>query len=189
MIKKQVLPVLFVLIFLVSASGVMQANAISGSLPFVMIGTAESGTNLFTSTSESATNSLTSGLGTGDFFAIPQGTFFGPVIVLDASVSTGGGFSITNPTYGTFTANGGSILTQTPTFLNIELTGTFVPVPGAFPSHPGPGPVVAHVSFNQTGGSVSGSFTLASVPEPGTLASVGIGILGIALSLRHKLNL
>jgi hypothetical protein len=46
--------------------------------------------------------------------------------------------------------------------------------------------VVAHVSLNQTGASVSGSFTLASVPEPGTLILVGSGLLGLAGLVRHK---
>lgn len=184
--KRRVVPALFVLLFLVVASGVMQASAISGSLPFVMISTADSGTNLFTSTSESATDTLTSGVGSGDFSVVlPVKTSFGAVSLNDPGVGSGGGFFITNSTWGTFTANGGSIVTQTPTFLNIVLTGTFVPGPG-FPSTITAGPVVAHVSFTQTGPSVSGSFTLSSVPEPASMALLGSGILLAGWFVRRR---
>jgi len=185
--KRGVVPALFVLLFLVAASGVMQANAISGSLPFAMFGAAESGgSTLFTSTSESATDTQTSGVGTGDFAAVlPVGISFGAVTLNDLGVGSGGGFSITNSTWGTFKATGGSIVLRTPTFLNVDLTGTFVPGPG-FPSTTTAGPVVAHVSFTQTGPSVSGSFTLASVPEPASMALLGSGILLVGWLVRRR---
>ena len=173
--KRRVVPVLFVVLFLVAASGVMQASAISGSLPFVLFNASQNGSNLLVSTQESALGSATSGPGTGDFSVVPFDTVYGPITVSDLTVGSGGLFAIANSTYGAFVATGGSIVSQSANFLDLNLTGIYVPGPGI----PGvsPGPVVAHVSFNQTGSSLSGSFTLASVPEPGSLALLGSGIL------------
>ena len=185
--NKRVLPALLIVIFLFAASGIIQANAISGSLPFVLLEVTENGTNLFNSTMESAVLAETSGPGTGDFSVIPfpPPIAFGPVTVDNLNLGSGS-FAIANATWGTFIATGGSIITQTPNFLNADLTGIYVPGPGF--SGVGPGQVVAHVSLNQTGHSVSGSFTLASVPEPGTLILMGSGLLALAGIVRRKLN-
>ncbi|HWS96976.1 MAG TPA: hypothetical protein VN620_10960, partial [Candidatus Methylomirabilis sp.] len=70
MSKRRVVPALFVLLFLVAASGVMQASAISGSLPFVLFNASQNGPNLLLSTMEFTSlpmGSATSGPGTGDF--------------------------------------------------------------------------------------------------------------------------
>ena len=168
-------PVLFALALLVASSGVMQASAISGSLPFVVFTATENGVNLSSSTMESAVQSLTSGPGVGDFSVVPVMTAFGSISLNDLTVASGGGFSFSNATYGSFVAKGGSIVTQTSNFLNVTLTGVYDPGPGI----PGvsPSPAVVHLSFNQTGSSLSGSYTLATVPEPGAFALLGSGIL------------
>jgi hypothetical protein len=184
--NKPVLATLLILIFLFAASGVIHANAISGSLPFVLFTVTENGTNLLNSTMESAVLSAVSGPGTGDFSVVPFMTFYGPVTLDNLTLGSGGSFAIANPTWGSFVATGGSMVTQTPNFLNADLTGIYIPGPGF--SNVGPGQVVAHVSLNQTGQSVSGSFTLASVPEPGTLTLIGSGLLGLASVVRHKLT-
>jgi hypothetical protein len=182
--NKPVLPALVMVVFLLAASGVMQASAISGSLPFVLFEVTENGTNLLNSTMESAVLSAVSGPGTGDFSVVPFMTVYGPVTVDNLTVGSGGSFAIANPTWGTFIATGGSMVTQTANFLNADLTGIYVPGPGF--SGVGPGQVVAHVSLNQTGQSVSGSFTLASVPEPGSLALIGTGVLAVTRTLRRR---
>ena len=182
--KARLFPVLSILVLLVAASGVMQASAISGSLPFVLFTATENGLNLSTSTMEFAVLAVTSGPGTGDFSVVPFLTAFGPISLNDLTVSTGGGFSISNPTYGSFIASGGTIVHQSSTFLDVTLTGTYFPGPGL----PGASATAAEVdmSFNQTGSSLSGSFTLASVPEPGAMALMGSGILLCANTLRRR---
>jgi hypothetical protein len=186
--NKLTLSALLTLAFLVATSGVMQASAITGSLPFVMYNATQNGPNLLVSTQESTSGSVgsaTSGPGTGDFAVVPFGTDFGNLIVFNPGVGTGGGFIISNPVYGAFAATGGSIVTRTANFLDVDLTGFFIPGPGI----PGvsPGPVMAHVSFNQTGPSLAGSFTLASVPEPGSFLLLGSGFLGTLSVVRRKL--
>jgi hypothetical protein len=172
--------VLFILTLVFASSGVMQASAISGSLPLVVFTATENGVDLSSSTMESSVQSLTSGPGAGDFSVVPVMTAFGPITVNDLTVASGGGFSFSNATYGSFVATGGTIFTQTSNFLNVNLTGVYDPGPGI----PGvtASSAVVHLSFNQTGQSLSGSYTLATVPdatvpEPGALVLLGSGIL------------
>lgn len=65
-------------------------------------------------------------------------------------------------------ASSGSIVTQTSSFLKVVLFGIYTPGSGfsGFTASP----VQADISLDQTGSFVSGSFTLATVPEPGALA-------------------
>ena len=173
--KRSVPLAVFALFFLVAASGVMRASAISGSLPFAIVNASQNGSNLLTSTMQFSTGSLTSGSGVGNFSVVPLFTSFSAVTVNDLTVGSGGGFALSNSVYGTFIATGGSIITRTATFLNLTLDGTYVPGP-AFAGLTA-SLADADVSFNQTGNSLSGSFTLATVPEPGALALLGSGIL------------
>lgn len=177
---------LFAVAVLVAASGVMQASAISGSLPFVIVNASQNGSNLLTSTMEFSTGTLTSGSGAGDFSLVPLFTSFTAVTLNNLTVGGGGTFALSNPTYGTFIATSGSIVTRTGTFLNVTLDGTYVPGP-AFAGLTA-SPAEANVSFNQTGTSLSGSFTLATVPEPGTMALFGSGILVFARVLRQRIK-
>jgi hypothetical protein len=180
----RVRPLLFAVALLIAASGVMQASAISGSLPFVIVNASQNGSNLLTSTMQFSTGTLTSGSGTGDFSVVPLFTAFTAVTLNDLTVGSGGGFALSNPTYGTFIATSGSIFIRTGSFLNVTLDGTYVPGP-AFAGLT-PAAADAHVSFNQTGNSLSGSFTLATVPEPGALALLGSGILVSWYGLRRR---
>ena len=176
--------VLFTLAILVASSGMMQASAISGSLPLVVFTATENGPNLSSSTMEWAVQSLTSGPGVGDFSVVPVMTAFGPITLDDLTIASGGGFSFSNATYGSFVATGGTIITQTSSFLNVSLTGIYDPGPGI----PGvtAGLAMVDVSFNQTGSSLSGSYTLATVPEPGALALWGSGLLACWRGFRWR---
>ena len=182
--KAPLRPILLLLALLVASTGIMQASAISGSLPLVFFTATENGTNLSSSTQESAVQSLTSGPGVGDFSVVPLMTAFGPIALNDLTVGTGGGFSFSNATYGSFVATSGSIVTQTSSFLNVILFGLYSPGSGFSSLTPSLADV--NMSFNQTGASLSGSFTLATVPEPGTLILVGSGLLGLAGVVRRK---
>ena len=133
-----------------AASTFASATAISGSLPFVFIDADQNGTNLAVSTVLTATNSLTEDIGTGDFAVVPVLTSFGPMSLSEATIGIGGGFMVTNATWGTFTADSATLITRTPTFLNIDMHGTFTPGPG-FPGLTA-SPADAHVTFDQTGG-------------------------------------
>jgi hypothetical protein len=174
----------FTLFFLVAASGVMQAGAISGSLPFVDLGVSENGTNLANSTIELAASTETSGPGEGDFLVVPILTAFGPFTLDNLTIGTGGGFSVSNAVYGSFVASSGSIVTQTSSFLNVVLFGIYTPGPGF--SGLTASPAKADISFDQTSSSVSGSFTLGTVPEPGALTLLGSGILVCWRGLRWQ---
>jgi hypothetical protein len=176
--------ILSTLVLLVAMSSLMQASAITGSLPAVLFSATENGPTLALSTIETAAQTITSGVGTGDFSVVPVMTTFGPITLNDLSIGTGGGFSIFNATYGGFTATSGAIITQTSHFLNVSLSGTYTPGLGI--AGVSAGPAVANVSFTQTGTSVSGSLTLATVPEPLTLAFWGAGILGCAYTVRSR---
>ena len=182
--KRSVPFAVFTLFFLVAASGVMQASAISGGLPFVFLNASQNGATLDTSTIESAVLSETSGPGAGDFSVVPKLTAFGPITLQDLTVGTGGVFSVSNPIYGSFVASGGSLVTRTSSFLNVVLFGTYTPGPGfsGFTASP----AKADISFDQTGSALSGSFTLATVPEPGALALLGSGILVCWRGLRWQ---
>ena len=182
--KRSVPFAVFTLFFLVAASGVMQASAISGSLPFVGIGVSENGTNLAKSTMESAVQTETSGAGEGNFLVVPTLTPFGPIALDDLTIGTGGGFSVSNAVYGSFVASSGSIVLHTSSFLDVVLFGIYTPGPG-FPGLTA-APAKLNLSFNQTASSLSGSFTLGTVPEPGALALWGSGILVCWRGLRWR---
>ena len=172
--------------FWVAVMGVAQANLIAGSLPLAGIQDSENGTTLLSSTILSDVHTITSGLGTGDFSVIPvMTTDFGPFSLSLSALSSGGGFSLFNATYGGFVANSGSLTFVKPNFLNVDLFGTYTPGPG-IPGGVTAAPAELHLSFTQTGQSVSASMTLATVPEPGTMLLLGSAILGFASLLRHK---
>lgn len=160
------------------------ATEISGSIPFALVALAQNGTNLSTSTVITSAAALTSDRGTGDFTVVPQfTTFSGPTLTLP--VTSGGGFTTTNSSFGTFTATSGTITLQTPQFLDVTLLGTFTPS-GVLSSF-SPAPAVAHVDYTQTGSSVSGSFTMmTTIPETSTMLLLGTGLVGIATKMRKK---
>ena len=86
-----------------------EADSITGSMPFSGFGVSLNGTNLSVSTMLSDTNNIVSAMGSGDYFVIPSFpptvTDYGPFTLNLASIATGGGFSFSNATYGSFTAS------------------------------------------------------------------------------------
>jgi hypothetical protein len=182
--------VVFTMVLMIAATGVMHASAIVGSMSFVGVGVTQNGANLSVSTVLSDTSNLTTG-GLGDYSGIPLFTNYGPFTLDLTTLATGGGFSLTNATYGTFAAATGSLVSRTANFLNVDLIGTYTPGPG-MPVGVTAGPTELSISFTQRGNSISVSETIVSpptsVPEPGTLALFGSGIIGVAAILRRKIN-
>jgi hypothetical protein len=82
-------------------------------------------------------------------------------------------------------ATGGSIQHQTANGLVVDLTGTYIP--GSSFSGLTATPADATLAFTQNGSSISSSFTLATIPEPATILTMGIGLCRTALVLRRKL--
>jgi hypothetical protein len=186
---------LFLLATISICTTVLHANEIiaeiSGSLPFAVFNVTETSTNLRTSTTFTVGDSLTSGPGSGDFSIVPIGTSFGGFSLTDTAISTGGGFSISNPSYGSFAATGGSIQHETTSALVADLTGTFTPE--GLLSGFAAAPASVTLAFTQNGASISASFTLNAapippIPEPATILTIGIGLCGTALVLRRKVR-
>lgn len=163
---------------------VMWADAISGSLPLAGIGDSENGTNLLTSTFLSDLDTVTSGPGLGDFSVVPKATDYGAFSLGLTTIGGGGGFTLSNATYGTFVASAGSIVFQNTSFLDVILSGTYTPGPGLLGVTAGPMDV--EIAFVQNQGSLAASMTFSSVPEPGTLMLFGSTIIGLATLLHRK---
>lgn len=174
-------------------STIASADAVHGSLSFVFVNAAQNGADLSTSTFLVATNSLTEDVGTGDFAPVPVLTSFGPMTLNEGTIGTGGGFFVSNLVWGSFTASGATLFTRTPTFLNIDMLGTFTPGPGLGDDFT-PTMAVAHVTFDQTGPALSGAFTLETPPAPpvpegptGILLGIGGGLVALAYRLRNRI--
>lgn len=177
----------------VLALGTASAATINGSIPFAGIGLSINGADLAASTIINAVVYETSGVGAGDYSAIPILTNFTEGGGLDLTNLSA--FTFTNATYGTFVADGvgDQILTQNANFLDIYLRGTFTPAvalgAGLLPTD-----TSFRISFTKSGSSVSGSGTLNSpaapppgVPEPATMTLFGSALVGLGLIGRKRL--
>jgi hypothetical protein len=156
---------------------------INGSLALAGIGTAENGSDLSASTLLSTAFDITTGVGVGDFFPVPVDTTFSATGLDLTNFAT---FVLGNATYGDFDAASGTILTQTPDFLDVFLLGTFTANSGLGTF--APTDTSLRISINQSGTSLSEAITLNSpaiptpgTPEPGTMLLLGSALLGIGV--------
>jgi hypothetical protein len=114
---------------ILSQASSAQAGNITGSLSlFGYNGVTENGADLSTSTTITASQVLTAETGHNDYSPIGGLVSFGGPIVLD--LTTLSLTTLSNATYGTFTASSVQIISQNATFLDVYVLGTFTPASG-----------------------------------------------------------
>ncbi len=158
-----------------------QAGYLNGSAGFTMDLTPGSGT---LTTPQNASNVIKQSGGSLDFAnaLIPAGTAWGDFAISSPISST---LSISNGTFGTFVASS-AVDNISGSFRLITLTGLFTPG-SLFAGGSLVTPATINMTLNETGGTITGSFTMAmnppppaAVPEPASMAIFGLGALGIA---------
>ena len=173
-------------VMVLAASTVAQAVTLQGSLSFAGFGVTQNGTDLATSTQISATFTLVSSAGLGDFAPIPITTNFG-AHTLDLSDLVGS-FSLENASVGAFAATSASILSQSANFLSIVFGGIFTPVAGGLLDGFEATETTLRISINQSGESLSEAITMNNVPEPASMMLMLAGLAGIAAARRSALT-
>ncbi len=189
--------ILFSLALLLAVSTTASAAGLNGSFGFTGLNATKNGADLSNSTIFTFTNYLVTSNGAGDFSGVTTGTFFAgpnpPAVtgVLNiTSAATMSGFSITNPSFGTFVASNTAfnmVISQSTNFLDVQLVGVFTPA-GTLSGF-SPTPADIRISFNLSGSSISSGFTLTSptnVPEPSTYALCGVSALVLGAYGRRR---
>jgi len=174
------------------------SGTINGSLGVNFNVPTKNGVTLADTTLLADTLSPTNGVCTGDF-CVAAGSNYGPFTLNLGTIANGGGFSLSSTsTFGGFIATAGTIMQQSANFLDIYLTGLYtgLPNPGLVGcgnnSDPcDPSPTSFRASWTYTGGSLSGSGTLASppttvIPEPATTTLSGGALVALGIGLRRR---
>jgi hypothetical protein len=163
----------------------VQAGGIIGTMPLAGFTVTENGTDLSNSTTITASSVATTGPGAGDYSGVPVLTSFSGPIVLDLKKLTLS--TMSNATYGSFSASTVTIVSQSASFLDVYVVGTYTPGSG-LAAGLSPTPSSLNIAITQAGASISEALTLSSpvlsigaVPEPpsvimGLASVVGCGL-------------
>jgi hypothetical protein len=175
---------------ILSQASSAQAGNITGSLSlFGYNGVTENGADLSTSTTITASQVLTAETGHNDYSPIGGLVSFGGPIVLD--LTTLSLTTLSNATYGTFTASSVQIISQNATFLDVYVLGTFTPASGLSGSLT-PSLSSLAISVNKNGTSLSEGLTLSTppvaVPEPTSLvmSATGVALCGLIAGISRR---
>jgi len=165
---------------LVMACAVCSAGAITGDLSISAIAVTEDGTNLSNSTVIGIGGSISTSAD-GDYAAIINGTQFGNTSLYLKFFEA---FSLVDNHGDGFFAGGGSIIVQTPTELQADLIGVFVPGT-TYTQGFDTTPASVLVTVIQNGTSLSESFVLTSpatsgTPEPSTIMMFAASIVSFS---------
>ncbi|MDD2853572.1 MAG: PEP-CTERM sorting domain-containing protein [Desulfuromonadaceae bacterium] len=189
MIKKLMVGILGVLLsssiaFAMPINGSTTVSAVSADL--------FGGTNLGTATAITPTGGVIHS-GLGDYAAISNYT---PTTNETLDLSNILDYTWTSENVGTWTTSAYTIVTQTASFLDLFLIGTFTPdVDGVLAAFD-PSGASEHLSLTQSGNSVSWSATLnspalstpAPVPEPGTIMLLSSGLFALIVYGKRRKN-
>jgi len=147
----------------------VQAGGIIGTLPLAGFTVTEDGTNLGNSTTITASFAATTGPGAGDYSAVPVLTNFSGPVVLDLKNLTLS--TMSNATYGSFTASTVTIVSQSASFLDVYVVGTYTPGSGLTAGLT-PTPSSLNIAITQAGASISEALTLSSPVSPVSIGAV-----------------
>lgn len=172
-------------ILILSSIGNASAGLV-GTQGFFTDGNPTVDTGLISTATVFSSNWKTNNSQTGVFLAFPNYNFSN--IVFDKNVGTS--FVVTDAGFGTFASSSITQSASGPGFANFDIVGDFTA--GSNPS--ASGPALFRVGFTQTpaelGGAISASGTLAvfsaSVPEPSTMALMGLGGAGLMVGAYRR---
>jgi hypothetical protein len=172
---------------------IAQAGPVSGSDAFtqqnsIAIGSLPAGSTVSNATSFIDVALATNAPATGDFHTyVPNNTDVGSGVTVPVA-NGASSFTFGDSAFGMFTATSETIVFQGSGFANLTFTGTFTPG-SDFTGGQTAAPAIFGIQFSQNGGSIvdSGTITTAAVPEPSSMALLGIGITGF-LAFRRRFS-
>jgi len=158
------------------------AAAVIGSQAFADVGnpTLVGSNDINTATGFNFGSLQTTTSRTGGFTALAAGQVLTSTTFSPTSPTT---FSVGNTVFGTFTGTSASLLPSTSTNQNYLIVGNFTPGT-AFGTPNVPQLASLTVSFTQNGGpgsAISASASLSTVPEPTSVAMMGLGVAGLGI--------
>jgi len=167
----------------------IEAGQLAGTLQFVDQNAIYKGPFLSITTFKSPTPIVT--ITSGDFLSVPNNLILSASNLIPAAPS---GYTLSS-TYFTFVASSGTFTTPLPGQIDVDLTGTVTPgsgIPGVTQNTATLDLTILNLGAGETfgiatiGGTLIAPSVPPTVPEPSTLALLGIGIAGMAFGWRRR---